>query len=210
MRETGAGAPFTEREDDIILEERALDVPYRAIARQLGRTYSGVRNRHYQLLAGRTAQRPALVYSRADDALIRDWHLRGQSNAEIGREIGKSREAIRRHIKVLKRRPTTRPQEWLPLPSAKAAKPTRPGPFTVAEFRPPSRATDWQSQTVTEWMDWLASATQEQRSALVAYGRAVLAEQPAAPAVPLWPVAQLTMHAHEPTARVKAAARVRQ
>ncbi|HXI16476.1 MAG TPA: hypothetical protein VNM48_08895 [Chloroflexota bacterium] len=209
MRETGSSTPFTESEDRTIREERAMDAPYRAIARQLGRTYSGVRNRHYQLLAGKTGQKPASTYSRADDALILDWHTRGKSNGEIGHEIGKSGDAVRRHIRVLKRQ-TTQPQEWLILPTVTRAKPTPPKPFTVAEFQPSNRATGWQSQTVPEWMDWLASASQEQRAALVAYGRSVLAEQLAAPAAPLWPVAQLTMHAHEPMARVKASARARQ
>ncbi|HXI17614.1 MAG TPA: hypothetical protein VNM48_14725 [Chloroflexota bacterium] len=202
MRETGSSAPFTESEDRTILEERALDAPYRAIARQLGRTYAGVRNRHYQLLAGMTTQAPASTYSTADDALIRDWHTRGKSAVGIGREIGRSGDAVRRHIKVL-RRQTTQPQEWLILPSVTRTKPTPSKPLKVAEFRPSIRATGWQSQTVLEWMDWLASATQEQRDALVAYGQSVLAEQLVAPAVPLWPVAQLTMHAHEPMARVK-------
>ncbi|HXI15289.1 MAG TPA: hypothetical protein VNM48_02885, partial [Chloroflexota bacterium] len=159
--------------------------------------------------AGKTGQKPASTYSTADDALIRGWHTRGKSAVEIGREVGRSGDAVRRHVKVLKRQ-TTQPQEWLILPTVKPAKPAPPKPFTVAESRPSSRAAGWQSQTVPEWMDWLASATQEQRAALVAYGRSVLAEQLAAPDVPLWPVAQLTMHAHEPTARVKAAARARQ
>ncbi|HXI18022.1 MAG TPA: hypothetical protein VNM48_16790, partial [Chloroflexota bacterium] len=97
MRETGSSAPFTESEDRAILEERVMDAPYRAIARQLGRTYSGVRNRHYQLLAGKTGQKPASTYSTADDALIRGWHTRGKSAVEIGREVGRSGDAVRRH-----------------------------------------------------------------------------------------------------------------
>ncbi|HXI16354.1 MAG TPA: hypothetical protein VNM48_08275, partial [Chloroflexota bacterium] len=115
----------------------------------------------------------------------------------------------RRHMAILKRRPSSRPQDWLILPTVKRATPTPSTPYKMAELQPSNRAAGWQSQTVPEWMDWLASATQEQRDALIAYGRGVLAEQPAAPAVPLWPVAQLTMHAHEPTARVKAASGTR-